>query len=123
MLPGCCQPLGVGRVSVGCLSASPEKFTLQLCLVFHPRPPHQMKARPQDSMSHPSLQEAPHPFPHTQYVFTMAKWANLDHHLSLTESVRIRLLVKMFVGSIGHTRTILSHFWLHQLAMRVRLAS
>ena len=59
----------------------------------------------------------------TKALITMVKGANLNYHLSLTESVRIRLLVKMFVGSIGHTRTILSHFWLHQLAMRVQLAS
>ena len=36
----------------------------------------------------------------TKALITMVKWANLDHHLSLSESVGLRLLVKMFVNSI-----------------------
>ena len=38
----------------------------------------------------------------TKALITMVKWANLDHHLSLSESVGLRLLVKMFEGSICH---------------------
>ena len=36
----------------------------------------------------------------------MAKGANLKHHLSLSESVGLRLLLKMFVGSIRTLMTL-----------------